>query len=107
MTLWQQGPQRQTDLVQALDSDAPTMARSIARLEKAGLVLRRPSPVDRRAMIVEATAASVRLRGEVEAAWSELERLTVGSLSARRRAETLKVLADLEANLSTATVRDP
>lgn len=68
MTLWQHGPQRQVDLAQALDSDAPTMVRSIARLEKAGLVRKRPSPTDRRATIIEATEASLALRHKVEAA---------------------------------------
>ena len=99
MTLWQRGPQRQVDLVQALDSDAPTMVRSIARLEKLGLVSKRPSPTDRRATIVEATAASRRLRPQVEEAWARLEEFTAGALPAARRSEALDVLADLEANL--------
>lgn len=100
MTLWRSGPQRQVDLVHTLDSDAPTMTRSIARLEKAGLVHRRPSPTDRRAMIVEATPASLELRHTVEAAWAELEHLTAGPLSPRRRAEALDVLTEIETNLA-------
>jgi DNA-binding MarR family transcriptional regulator len=99
MTLWERGPQRQVDLVHTLDSDAPTMARSIARLENAGLVRKRPSPDDRRATIVEATEASLPLRRSVEAAWAELERVTIGSLSRRRQVETLEMLEGLEANL--------
>ncbi len=99
MTLWRRGPQRQVDLVQTLDSDAPTMVRSIARLEKLGLVTKRPSPTDRRATIVEATAASRRLRPQVEEAWARLEELTAGALPAARRSEVLDALAELEANL--------
>jgi DNA-binding MarR family transcriptional regulator len=102
MTLWQSGPQRLVDLVQTLDSDAPTMTRSISRLEKAGLVSRRPSPDDRRATIVEATDASLSLRTKVERAWVDLERLTVAGLPAARQAEILDALADLEANLARA-----
>ena len=34
MTLWDDGPQRQVDLVERLESDAGTMTRSLARLEK-------------------------------------------------------------------------
>ena len=105
MTLWQQGPQRQVDLVQALDSDAATMVRSIARLEKAGLVRRTRSPDDRRAMIVEATEASLSLRDKVEAAWVELERVTAGSLPPQRRAQALDLLADLEENLAGGAAR--
>lgn len=107
MTLWHNGPQRQVDLVQTLDSDAPTMTRSIARLEKAGLVHRQPSPDDRRAMIVEATQASLALRRQVESAWADLERLTVGSLSPERRAEALNMLTELEENLTASAGHTP
>jgi DNA-binding MarR family transcriptional regulator len=100
MTLWHTGPQRQVDLARSLDSDAPTMARSISRLEKAGLVRRTPSATDRRVLIVEATTASLALRTKVEHAWAELERLTVGALPQGRRAQILEGLAELEANLS-------
>ena len=101
ITLWNDGPQRQVDLVNTLDSDAPTMARSIARLEKAGLVRRAPSSTDRRALIVEATEASLDLRERVEGIWAQLERATVGDLSGERTAEAVRVLAELEANVAT------
>jgi DNA-binding MarR family transcriptional regulator len=100
MALWENGPQRQVDLVEALESDAGTMTRSIARLENVGLVRRSPSPVDRRAMIVELTEAGRALRARVEAAWDELERVTAGGLPAARVDEILVELADLERNLA-------
>jgi DNA-binding MarR family transcriptional regulator len=102
MTLWRDGPQRQVDLVRTLDSDAPTMARSIARLEKTGLVQRSSSPTDGRALIVEATEASLPLRAQVEQAWATLEQLTAAALTQRRAAEALSLLAELEAGLQTA-----
>ncbi|GHH65377.1 hypothetical protein GCM10017772_03510 [Promicromonospora soli] len=40
-----------------------------------------PSPTDRRAVIIEATEASLALRTKVADAWAELERLTIASLS--------------------------
>ncbi|WP_399880680.1 MarR family winged helix-turn-helix transcriptional regulator [Streptomyces sp. BBFR51] len=102
MVLWDQGPQRQVDLAEAVESDAPTMARSIARLEKAGLVRRSPSPTDGRAVIVEATRASLSLRAKVDGAWRELERLTTEGLSAARQAEILTNLGLLETTLAAA-----
>lgn len=96
LTLWQEGPQRQVDLVEALDSDAPTMARSIARLEKVGLIRRRRSATDKRAMIVEATEASLVLRPKVQGAWADLERYTVGQMSPGRRDQMLEMFAELE-----------
>jgi DNA-binding MarR family transcriptional regulator len=102
MTLWEQGPQRMTDLVRTLGTDAPSMTRSIARLEKAGFVRRGPSPTDGRVTVVEATDASLRLRPDVEAAWTELEALTARSLSGAQRQALLALLTDLEKPLSEA-----
>lgn len=102
MTLWHSGPQRLVDLVQTLDSDAPTMTRSIARLERAGLVRRSRSATDRRAVLVEATERSLSIRGAVDSAWAELERLTVGDASAERIGEILQALGELEARLNDA-----
>src|SRR5690606_17083302 len=96
MTLWDAGPQRLVDLVQTLDSDAPTMTRSIARLERAGLVARSRSPHDGRVVIVQATEKSLPLRPQVDAAWARLEHLTAGSASEQRQAELLGALRELE-----------
>lgn len=102
MSLWAQGPQRLVDLVQRLDSDAPTMTRSIARLEKAGLVSRDRSSQDGRVVIVQATEESQALRPQVDAAWAALERLTVGAASEQRQAELLLALRELESRLGQA-----
>ncbi|MCP2267393.1 MarR family winged helix-turn-helix transcriptional regulator [Promicromonospora thailandica] len=99
MTLWADGPQRQVDLGETIDWDAPTVARSLSRLERNGLVRRSPSPSDRRVLIVEATEASLALRPQVERAWTELERLTVGALSGPQQAEIREALDLLERTL--------
>lgn len=100
MTLWQAGPQRLVDLTRSLDSDAPTMTRSIARLEKTGLVSRRRSSSDARVVIVEATETSLQLRTRVEGAWVELERRTASDLPAESQAHIQAALGMLEANLT-------
>jgi DNA-binding MarR family transcriptional regulator len=105
MRLWDDGPQRQVDLVRALESDAPTVARTVRRLEKAGFVRRAPSPDDGRVTIVEATRASVPLKRTVERIWAELEALTVGSLDQAGQAKVLDALEQLEANLLAAEPR--
>lgn len=106
MTLWRNGPQRQVDLVDTLDSDAATMARSIARLANVGLVRREPSPTDGRVVIVHPTEAALDLRQKVTDAWAELERTTAGDLSRDRVARVLDALADLEANLTAVEALD-
>lgn len=99
MTLWSGGPQRQVDLVASLESDAPTMTRSISRLEKSGLVRRTPSLTDRRVMIVEVTEAGLALRPKVDRMWSELERLTIEGLSEEQRSGISASLGLLESTL--------
>jgi MarR family transcriptional regulator, organic hydroperoxide resistance regulator len=99
MRLWTAGPQRQVDLVRMLESEAPTMTRTIQRLEKAGLVRTSRSPEDRRSIIVEATEPSLSLRKGVEDAWKELEARTVGEWDEARRNEILAALTALESNL--------
>jgi DNA-binding MarR family transcriptional regulator len=99
MRLWTAGPQRHVDLVRMLESEAPTMTRTIQRLEKTGLVRTSRSSADRRSIIVEATDESLSLRKSVEDAWTELEARTVGSCDEARRKEILEALAALESNL--------
>ena len=99
MRLWSEGPQRQVDLVRMLESEAPTVTRTIRRLEKAGLVRTSPSPTDRRSIIVEATPASMSLRSDVEEAWATLEAWTVDQWNESQRKDVLEALAALETNL--------
>jgi MarR family transcriptional regulator, organic hydroperoxide resistance regulator len=100
MQLWDRGPQRQIDLVRTLETDAPSVTRSVRRLEKAGLVRRAPSPEDGRVMIVEATPASTALKRKVKRIWAELESLTLGELDAEAEEEILGALSRLERNLA-------
>ncbi|GGX21132.1 MarR family winged helix-turn-helix transcriptional regulator [Streptomyces noursei] len=102
MHLWELGPQRQTDLVRLLDSDAATMTRTVQRLEQAGFVRRRPSPTDKRATLVEPTAASHALRREVEQVWTHLEDLSTAGFSTEERTAALHTLERLERNLAQA-----
>src|SRR5260370_10859338 len=85
MYLWELGPQRQTDLVRLLDSDAATMTRTIPRLEHAGFVRRTPCADDKRAYLIEPTAAGRALRQQVEQLWNQLEESVVGGVGERER----------------------
>ncbi|MFJ7999754.1 MarR family winged helix-turn-helix transcriptional regulator [Streptomyces sp. NPDC096310] len=105
MQLWDLGPQRQTDLVRLLGSDAATMTRTVKRLENAGFVRRRPSETDRRATIIEPTAASLALRVEVEQVWAELEAAVAAGLGTDEQNAMIGVLARIEDSLGAAVER--
>jgi DNA-binding MarR family transcriptional regulator len=102
MYLWELGPQRQTDLIRLVDSDAATMTRTIRRLEQAGFVRRSPVTGDKRAFLIEPTAASRALRPQVEQIWTQLEQIAVGGVSEREQQTILRVLEGLEARLTRA-----
>ncbi|MFD9408212.1 MarR family winged helix-turn-helix transcriptional regulator [Streptomyces sp. NPDC059989] len=105
MQLWDLGPQRQADLVRLLGSDAATMTRTIKRLENAGFVRRRPSETDKRATIIEPTAASLALRKDVEQIWAELEDSVASRLGADEQDAAIQVLARIEDSLVEAVDR--
>ncbi|MFD3582526.1 MarR family winged helix-turn-helix transcriptional regulator [Streptomyces sp. NPDC058683] len=103
MQLWDRGPQRQTDLVRLLGSDAATMTRTVRRLENAGFVRRYPCATDKRATIIEPTAASNALRGEVEQVWTDLEAGVAEGMTPAQQAEAVEVLSRIEESLARAT----
>ncbi|MBB5926905.1 MarR family winged helix-turn-helix transcriptional regulator [Streptomyces echinatus] len=107
MHLWELGARRQAELVRLMDSDAATMTRTVRRLEQAGFVRRRPDPTDKRASLIEPTAASHALRREVERVWSRLEDISTAGLSDDERTEALLTLERLEQNLVQAAVSSP
>lgn len=100
MYLWELGPQRQTDLIRLLDSDAATMTRTIRRLEHAGFVRRSRSADDGRAFLIEATPASRALQPEVQQIWNEIEECIVGGVSERERRTILRFLEGMEERLT-------
>ncbi len=102
MYLWELGPQRQTDLIRLLDSDAATMTRTIRRLEHAGFVRRTPCADDKRAYLIESTAAGRALRPQVEQIWNRLEEVVVGGVGERERQTIRRVLEGMEERLTQA-----
>ncbi|MFD0277929.1 MarR family winged helix-turn-helix transcriptional regulator [Kitasatospora sp. NPDC127111] len=103
MLLWDGGPQPQATLIEQVGTDASTVTRMVQRLEQAGFVRRRRSESDRRAVVVEATAAARALRDQVAQTWSELERVTLAGLDETEAAELARLLARVERNLSRPT----
>lgn len=59
------GPLIQRELAEKLSIEGPTLTRHLAQMEARGLVLRKPSPSDRRAAVVELTEAGRVLYGRL------------------------------------------
>ncbi|WP_022901702.1 MarR family winged helix-turn-helix transcriptional regulator [Humibacter albus] len=92
----------QKTLVETLSVNHATVAKTIGRMEKAGLVQRRVSEQDRRVSLVYLTPAGRSLHDDVIAVWRELETLTSGDLTATERAALLAATEKIRDAMSRA-----
>jgi DNA-binding MarR family transcriptional regulator len=97
------GPSTQAQLAVASGYEPPTITLSVRQLEEAGLVVRRPSRIDRRATVVELTAQGRALLPKVKAAWRRVAEQTVAGLSITVD-ELTDVLDDLAASLTAVDI---
>ncbi|QFZ19022.1 MarR family winged helix-turn-helix transcriptional regulator [Saccharothrix syringae] len=81
MRLWTRDGRSQKQLAEALGLDHSTIAKSVRRLENAGLVTRTADPTDARVRIVSLTPAGRALEEPTRAAWAELERASTRALT--------------------------
>jgi DNA-binding MarR family transcriptional regulator len=80
----------QKTLAQTLKVNHATVAKTVGRMEKAGLVERRESDRDRRITLVYLTEAGRALHDKVTGIWCHLEELTAGELTATERTAFLQ-----------------
>jgi DNA-binding MarR family transcriptional regulator len=100
------GPSTQAQLATACGYEPPTITLSVRQLETAGLVVRRPSPHDRRATVVELSQAGRALLPKLKSAWRRLAEQTGSGLSATTVEQLTNVLEDLAAGLSAGAAPD-
>lgn len=107
LQLWEKDGQSQNSLGRTLGLDHSTVAKSVRRLEEAGLVMRTRSEQDRRSTIVTLTPAGRDLEKSVIRIWARIEDVTVGDLSAGERAQFVALARRVEANLGPDTAPPP
>lgn len=90
--LWAEEGLTQRQLVERLDVEQATMANTLARMERDGLIRRSPHPDDARAQQVWLTARARRLRDPASAAAEAVNAEALASLSAEERAAFLGLL---------------
>jgi len=104
MALWQHGTGTVGELAQRLDLPAHAMTPLLQRLEHAGLVVRRRSPTDSRAVVVELTSIGADLERSAATVQRTVECAT--GLSSHALAALRGELHDL-VNDMRATAEDP
>lgn len=102
LELWKEDGQTQSELTQALDVEQATMANTLRRMERDGLIDRRPSAQDRRARLVCLTDRARGLQGQATGAAQEQNRVALAGLSGAEQA----VLIDMMQRVIAAMQRD-
>jgi DNA-binding MarR family transcriptional regulator len=105
MALWQHGTGTVSGLAQLLDLPAHAMTPLLQRLEHAGLIVRRRSPIDSRVVLVELTPNGVELETKAATVQRTVECATGLSPQALAalRGELHDLVNDLRANAAGPT----
>lgn len=90
--LWQQDGLTQRDLVARVGVEQATMANTLARMERDGLVERRADPQDGRVRRIWLTERGRGLHGEATAAAAEENDSVLSGLSHKERAQLIALL---------------
>ncbi len=97
--LWNEEGLTQSQLVENLGVEPPTITKTLDRLEKAGLVERRQDVEDARVSRVFLTRKGRELQGPVEKVWKDLETKTIQGLSEAEKALMLRLLDQIYKNV--------
>jgi DNA-binding MarR family transcriptional regulator len=85
LALWSEDGLTQHELVSRLDVEQATMANTLARMERDGLIVRRPHPQDGRAQSVRLTPRARGLEGPATAAATAVNRELLASVARDQR----------------------
>lgn len=103
LVLYERGPMTQQELVAIVQIEQPTMAATLKRMERDGLITRRPDPQDGRRSLIELTEHARSLEPLLVAAAQEVNELALGGLGVEERRRLLAVLSRVIDNLDTHT----
>ena len=99
MELFEQDGLTQTALQRAIGVEQPTVVRTLDRMERDGLIKRKPSPTDRRAFHIYLTDKGKRCEPLVKAAASVLNQSLLQSVSTEEQTHIKSYLQRLIDNL--------
>jgi len=85
IVLWEEEGITQKDLVLKLDVEQATMASTLSRMERDGLIIRRPHPEDNRAQLIYPTPQAKALREQALAEARKVNAIALSDLSATER----------------------
>lgn len=100
LELWEGDGLTQRDLVHRLDVEQATMANTLGRMERDGLIVRRASPSDARSQTIHLTKKAMALREPAISAAMDVNAAALADLSDDDRARFLAMMRQAIATLS-------
>ncbi|MCK5748749.1 MarR family winged helix-turn-helix transcriptional regulator [Oricola sp.] len=92
LELWEEDGRTQKDLVRRLDIEQATMANTLKRMERDGLIIRQENPKDRRAQLIRLTDKARSLQDDATAAANEVNGIALSGLSEEERRAFIKTM---------------
>lgn len=102
LALFEKDGQTQAELCKLVRVEQPTLANTLGRMHRDGLVERRADPSDGRRMQIYLSAHTAALKGEVIAAAQAVNGQAVDGLAADEQDQALTLMARMIANLDPA-----
>ncbi|MEM9808324.1 MAG: MarR family transcriptional regulator [Cyanobacteria bacterium P01_D01_bin.56] len=99
MHLWEHDGRSQSELVDLMAVEPPTLTRMLNRLEKSGLVERQRDQIDARVWRIYLTEAGWALEEPIQQVWRELEARTMANLAIEERVLLRRLLMQVRRNL--------
>jgi DNA-binding MarR family transcriptional regulator len=97
--LWQAEGGTHSELARKLHIRPATMTNALKRMERAGMVERRPDQEDQRVSRVYLTDAGRAIREAVEGAWSELDSQAFAGFTPQERDQFVDLVHRIQKNL--------
>lgn len=99
LELWLEDGLTQRDLLDRLDVEQATMANTLARMQRDGLITRDPSKHDKRARIIRLTDKARALQGPAQAAAQAQNAAALSGLSPAEQAQLIHLMQQVISTL--------
>jgi len=98
--LWEQDGLTQRELYQRVHIEQATMSNTLSRMQRDGLIKRKPDPNDRRAQRVLLTAKAKKLEAKLADASQTVNKAALGKLKVKDKKVALELMGQMIDNLS-------
>jgi len=99
LTLAETQPRTQTELATSMNIRQPTMARTLRRMERDGLIIRKPHPDDQRATAITLTDKTMSLLTRIQVIGRQISDDALAELPPERRTQLMADLATISIRL--------